>query len=153
MFQMMCLKLWQAVEGGSFLYCVVLFFELKTLSVWTNIFCVYEMKASSSRNVVVLDPIWSLISCIESAFFIHLSLLNILSNVPLSDSHSRMSWAFLRVLTISNYKMSCSWAVSSHKLIWIDFRNKGNVDSIYPAGRFLLCSLQFLMSIPDILPL
>lgn len=125
----------------------------KHLQYGQTFFCVYEMKACSSRNVVGLDLIWSLLSCIESVFFIHPSLLNILSNVPVSNSHSRMSWAFLGVLIMSNYKSSCGWTISCHKLIWTDFRSKGNVESVYPAWRFLLCSLQFVVSIPDIFPL
>lgn len=138
--------------------CVVILWAGNTFSGQTllceqTFFCVYEMKALSSKNIVGLDTIWSLVSFMESAFFIHPSLLDVLSSVSLSDRDSIMSWAFFSVLIMSNYKYSCSWAVSCHRLIWSDFRNKGNVDSVYPAWRFLLCSLYFVMSIPGVLPL
>lgn len=120
-------------------YCALLFFERKPFQCGPTFLCVYEMKAPGSRNIVGLDPIWSLVSCMESAFFIHPSLL-VLSNVLLSDSHSRMFWAFCSVLIMSNYKSSY-WAISCHRLIWPEFRNKGNVDCVYPAWRIFLCSL------------
>lgn len=131
------------IYGGGFflLLCVVILWAGNTFSVDKVFLC--EMKAPSSRNVVGLNQIWSLVSCIKSSFFIHPSLLDVLSNVPLSDSNSRMSWAFFSVLIMSNCKSSFSWAISCHKLIWNDFRNKGNVDSVYPAWRFLLC--QFIV--------
>lgn len=136
----------------SFFYCVLLLFELETLSVWAKIiffsFFFFKMLMKIKHSVVEMLWAWTKFDIWFLNRICILHLPDVLSNLPLTNSHSRMIYFFL---IMSKYESPSSWANSCQKLIWTDFRNKGSVDCAYRAWSLLLCSLQFVMNFPAVL--